>query len=381
MSSINKPVSRRDFLKLAGLGLGALALRPLGSRLAIPASAPRYALADFPAGTLLGRNCAADTNMSGGMIFLMERPDLQGNIKRNVYGDEVFPWVKEIIADNLYYTNSPNSEHWVDVNEGYIQARYLQPCRNLPNIPLTALPAGSAGFWAEVTVPYVDLILDNPKPVSGWMRDHVTYGLTPRLYYSQVMWIDQVRTSDSGKIQYHVNERYGNPGDLFWAEGAAFRPLTQDDVSTIHPDVDFAVKSIVVNTTYQTLSCQENGREGYFCRVSTGLPGSQTPIGPEQAIWRKLISVRMTASTTGASYDLPGMSWVSFFNGSGVAIHAATSHNDFGAPRSHGCVNCHPEDAKWVFRWSQPQVPLEPGDVKWSDWKTGSTHVSVEETL
>ncbi|HEY5271477.1 MAG TPA: twin-arginine translocation signal domain-containing protein [Anaerolineales bacterium] len=34
MTSSNRTVSRRDFLKLAGLGLGAMALRSLTSRLA-----------------------------------------------------------------------------------------------------------------------------------------------------------------------------------------------------------------------------------------------------------------------------------------------------------------------------------------------------------
>ncbi len=183
-----------------------------------------------------------------------------------------------------------------------------------------------------------------------------------------------------GLIQYHVNERYGNPGDLFWADGAAFRPLTQDDISPINPEVDPATKKVIVNLNYQTLSCMEGDREVYFCRVSTGMQEGSTPIG-EHAVWRKLISVRMSANTTGASYDLPGMSWTTFFVGDGVAIHAATSHNDFGTVRSHGCVNCRPEDAKWVFRWSQPTVPLEPGDLTWQDWKSGSTHVFVVETF
>ena len=134
----------------------------------------------------------------------------------------------------------------------------------------------------------------------------------PRLYYSQVMWMDQVRTSDSGAIQYHVNERYGNPGDLFWADGAAFRPLTQEDVSPINPDVDPATKKMIVNLNYQTLSCMEGDKEVYFCRVSTGMQGDSTPVG-EHAVYWKLISVRMTATATGASYDLPGMSWTTFF--------------------------------------------------------------------
>lgn len=371
--------SRREFLKLAGIGMGALAMGPLTSHWNGSSAAMRLTLADFPKADLLGRNCTSDTSLHwGGTVPILTCPNVTSNKVRDAHRDEVFAWLREVSAETINL-NNPN-QRWVETPEGYIWAPYLQPCHNVPNTPLTALPSGAKGFWAEVTVPYVDLILDNPAPVSGWMRDHVAYNLQARLYYSQVMWMDQVRTSDSGTIQYHVNERYGNPGDLFWAEGAAFRPLTQEDVSPINPDVDPATKKVVVNLNYQTLSCMEGDQEVYFCRVSTGIEAGSTPLG-EHAVWRKLISVRMSANTTGASYDLPGMSWTTFFVGDGVAIHAATSHNDFGAVRSHGCVNCSPEDAKWVFRWSLPNVPLEPGDVTWQNWQSGSTHVFVVDTF
>jgi lipoprotein-anchoring transpeptidase ErfK/SrfK len=371
--------SRREFLKLAGISMGALALSPLNNRGNIPVTAPALTLADFPKADLLGRNCTTDTSLEwGGTIPIMMQPDVSSKKVRDAHADEVFAWKREVSADNINL-NNPN-QRWVETPEGYIWSPYLQPCKNLPNTPLTVLPSGANGFWAEVTVPYVDLILDNPAPVSGWMRDHVAYNRPARLYYSQVMWMDQVRTSDSGTIQYHVNERYGNPGDLFWADGAAFRPLTQEDVSPINPDVDPATKKVVVNLNYQSLSCMEGDKEVYFCRVSTGMQGDSTPLGEHSVFW-KLISVRMTATATGASYDLPGMSWTTFFAQNGVAIHAATSHNDFGAVRSHGCVNCRPEDAKWVFRWSQPSVPLEPGQVTWQNWQTGSTHVFVVDSF
>jgi lipoprotein-anchoring transpeptidase ErfK/SrfK len=371
--------SRREFLKLAGISMGALALSPLNNRGNIPVTAPAHTLADFPKADLLGRNCTTDTSLEwGGTIPIMMQPDVSSKKVRDAHADEVFAWKREVSADNINL-NNPN-QRWVETPEGYIWSPYLQPCKNLPNTPLTVLPSGANGFWAEVSVPYVDLILDNPAPVSGWMRDHVAYNRPARLYYSQVMWMDQVRTSDSATIQYHVNERYGNPGDLFWADGAAFRPLTQEDVSPINPDVDPATKKVVVNLNYQSLSCMEGDKEVYFCRVSTGMQGDSTPLGEHSVFW-KLISVRMTATATGASYDLPGMSWTTFFAQNGVAIHAATSHNDFGAVRSHGCVNCRPEDAKWVFRWSQPSVPLEPGQVTWQNWQTGSTHVFVVDSF
>lgn len=378
MSSSRQPLSRRDFLKLAGLGMSSLLIPRLNFHLNSLAIPNNLGLPEFPKGDLLGRNCTADTSLQwGGTVPIYSRPDVGSSKVRDAHRDEVFPWLHELSGETIDYA-IPN-QRWVETPEGYIRANTLQPCRNQPNTPMTAVPGGKSGFWAEVTVPYVDLILDNPAPVSGWMRDHVTYGLTARLYYSQVMWIDNIRT-ESGVIQYHVNERYGNPGDLFWADGAAFRPLTEDDVSPINPDVDPATKKVVVNLNYQTLSCMEGNNEVYFCRVSTGMQEGSTPLG-EHAVWRKLISVRMSANTTGASYDLPGMSWTTFFVGDGVAVHAATSHNDFGTVRSHGCVNCMPDDAKWIFRWSLPVVPLEPGDVTWQDWKSGSTHVFVVDTL
>ncbi len=372
-------LSRREFLKLASLSMGAIALSPLPNRWNPQTSATDLTLADFPKADALGRNCTSDTSLQwGGTVPIMTNPNDRSSKVRNAHRDEVFVWQREVSSDNvdIYLPN----QRWVETPEGYIWSPYLQPCKNIPNTPLTELPTGTKGFWAEVTVPYVDLILDNPAPVSGWMRDHVAYNLQARLYYSQVMWIDQVRASGSGAVQYHVNERYGNPGDLFWADGAAFRPLTAEDVSPINPDVDPTTKKVVVNLNYQSLSCMEGDKEVYFCRVSTGMQGDSTPLG-EHSIYWKLISVRMTANATGASYDLPGMSWTTFFAQNGVAIHAATSHNDFGTVRSHGCVNCSPEDAKWVFRWSQPSVPLEPGQVTWQNWQTGSTHVFVVDTF
>jgi lipoprotein-anchoring transpeptidase ErfK/SrfK len=377
MTHSNKSISRRDFLKAAGISLGALV---------IPSRAwnrfefqPVSSLPEFPPSEIIGRNCSADTNLSGGKIEMKVRPDVNSGTIRDVYRDEVFAWIKEVSAESISY--DVPSQRWVETPEGYLRSRYIQPCRNLPNIPLTALPQGQAGFWGEVTVPYVDLInyYDATPTRKGWLFDLASYNLQPRLYYQQVTWIDEIKPGNSGTILYRVNERYGNPGDLFWADGAAFRPLTEEDISPISPDVDANTKKIVVNLVYQTLSCFEGDREVYFCRVSTGQEEGSTPYG-EHPIWRKMISTRMAANTV-ASYELPAIPWTVLFVGTGVAIHGATSHNDFGWPRSHGCVNCRPEDAKWIFRWTMPEVALEPGLIDWSDWRVGSTHVFVEDTI
>jgi lipoprotein-anchoring transpeptidase ErfK/SrfK len=60
----------------------------------------------------------------------------------------------------------------------------------------------------------------------------------------------------------------------------------------------------------------------------------------------------------GDDFDLPGVPFDSYFWGS-VAIHGTYWHNDYGRPRSHGCVNVPSEAAKWIFRWTTPVVPYE----------------------
>ena len=87
----------------------------------------------------------------------------------------------------------------------------------------------------------------------------------------------------------------------------------------------------------------------------------------------------MSGGTTGGGYDLPGIGWTTLFVGSGVAIHSTFWHNNFGGElMSHGCVNARPEDAKWVFRWTLPVVPNDPGDVT-VEGMNNSTTVEVVE--
>ena len=316
------------------------------------------------------------------------RPDHNAPTASKIPYDTVLPWLREV--DALTPDLNRINQRWVETPNGYVYGADFQPCRNLPNQAMQALPSGQQGFWGEVTVPYVDLVLTNPPARSPGVIAQLAQGVQPRLYYSQVIWIDQVQTSQSGAIQYRFNEDGGRPpgvtggsyGDLFWLDGAAIRPLTSDDVSPIDSDVDPATKRIEVNLTYQTLSCLEGTNEVYFCRVSTGEAPGDTPVGDGYAISRKALSIHMSGGNRNTGYDGPAISWTTLFISSlGDAIHAATWHNDFGSPRSHGCVNCSPEDAKWIFRWTLPTVSLEESDITWKDSLKGSTHVTVKVQL
>jgi lipoprotein-anchoring transpeptidase ErfK/SrfK len=48
--------------------------------------------------------------------------------------------------------------------------------------------------------------------------------------------------------------------------------------------------------------------------------------------------------------------WVLYITESGISFHGTYWHNDFGRPRSHGCINLTPQAAKWLYRWTMPVV-------------------------
>jgi lipoprotein-anchoring transpeptidase ErfK/SrfK len=353
---------RRDFLKLSALGLGALAFRPLANA----------ELPEFQQSEKLGR-------VTVGKVDIYMRPDANSQVVGALYEDNLVQWLRESIG------NMPGriNQRWVETSYGFVWGGNIQPVYNQPNAPVNALSSTSLGqgMWVEVTVPYVDLILENPPSRAPWLQYRESIGLPVRFIYSQIVWVDQIRVESDGSAWYRLNERFGS-GDLFWGPAEAFRPLTLDEISPINPEAED--KRIVVNIDYQTLSCFEGKTEIHFARISSGalydawgnpVDVWATPVG-EFPIWRKAISLPLSGGSASAGWSLPAVGWVSLFVGTGVAIHSTYWHNNYGEPSSRGCVNASPEDAKWVFRWSQPIVSIDPGDVTVD--MPGGTRVSVE---
>jgi lipoprotein-anchoring transpeptidase ErfK/SrfK len=365
------PLSRRSFLKLAGLTAGGLALRPFNQFRQLPA---RQEKPSFPASERLGRVFTYTK------VDVKARPDYTSETVATLYDDTVVPWVHEVSGSHPHRFR----QRWVETDQGYIWSSDLQPVRNLPNQPVKDLPTTSigSGMWVEVTIPYVDLVLDNPPARAPWLKYLVEINRPARLYYSQIIWADQIKTDEQGQVWYRLSEQFGY-GDIFWGMAEAFRPITAEEIAPINPDVTDKRVQVNVFDQFQTLSCFEGKSEVYYAIVAAGrkadpdgniLEHSSTPQG-KHYIWRKQISTHMSGGTTGGGYDLPGIGWTTLFSGTGVALHSTFWHNNFGGElMSHGCVNLRPEDAKWVFRWTSPNVPYDPGDVTIS----GMTATPVE---
>ena len=376
-------ISRRDFLKMIGGTAMTAVFRPLNKiNLGLPQ--------EFPVSDHLGR-------ITEQMNYRTEpRIDAYTLLKKQAMADDVVIINREVVAASPDF-NFPNIQRWFETPDGFLFAGHVQPVKNNPNEPLKKLPDNVPGFWGEITMPYADLTIDNPPARAPWLNDVIARGGVPRLYYSQIVWIDQIKVGDSNQILYRFEENGGRPadatggsyGDIFWIDAKAIRPLTPDDVSPIHPDVDPSIKKIIVDTTrnVNTLTCLEGDQEVYFCRCSPGakfnsdgnLVDNWTTAPGEYITQWKTVSIHMSGGASGAGYDTPAVSWANFFDSQhGMAIHAAFWHNLFGEQVSHGCVNVTPEDAKWIFRWTSPKVSLDGADVRKI---TDGTHVIIKERI
>jgi hypothetical protein len=121
-------------------------------------------------------------------------------------------------------------------------------------------------------------------------------------------------------------------------------------------------KWIDVNITKQVLVAYEGTKAVYATLVSSGEAGlgdPETSKSTKRGIFRihtKYISITMDSDVIGEEFELRDVPYVQYFE-NGFALHGSYWHDVFGQPKSHGCVNLAPEDARRLFWWSEPQVP------------------------
>lgn len=115
-------------------------------------------------------------------------------------------------------------------------------------------------------------------------------------------------------------------------------------------------KWVHIDLTRQTLVAYEGDVPVYATLVSSGKEGHTTPSGLYR-IQRKYLSKTMRAvDPKEGLYHIEDIPWTMYYYGA-YAVHGAYWHDVFGEVRSHGCTNVAPADARWIYHWSDPQVP------------------------
>ncbi|MBP7691735.1 MAG: L,D-transpeptidase [Anaerolineales bacterium] len=345
--------SRRSFLKLAGaapLILGAAAVRP-------PAAEAQAALPQGPE-VWLGR-----VAWPWG-VNVLRRPRPEGALVRTVMPEELVVIRREIVGVGMM----PHNHVWYELDDGYVYSSYVQPARNWPQPPAASVPA--EGQWAEVYVPFVD----------GRSLPAADAPVLYRFYYSAVYRVTEAVSAADGSRWYRVGtEIIPN----MYAPAEAFRFIAPEELAPLSPEV--ADKRLLVNLSRQTITAFEGQAEVFRARISSGAQffgaDGRTLVGGtglgRRYIWQKRVSRQMQGGTVESGWDLPGVAWVAYFASNGEALHSTYWHNDFGRPKSRGCINLRPADAQWLFRWTAPTVAYNPGDII-VDWDHRGTLVDIQ---
>ena len=143
-------------------------------------------------------------------------------------------------------------------------------------------------------------------------------------------------------------------GDAEWIRAADVRVF---EPAPPPPLLAKGERWIDVDLDHQILVAFEGDLPVYATMVSTGGKETPTETGVYR-MWVKESEADMKGLNGEDPYSVATVPWTQFFSPEkGLALHTAYWHDQFGVRRSHGCVNLAPRDARWLYFWSDPQVP------------------------
>ena len=320
-------LSRRDFLKLSGFGLMGMVLPNL----------PLKFLQQDDFDNLQGR-------VIDRTIWEYDEPDFKAKRLNLYWHDLILPITNTTVSED----ETAYNRVWYQVAEGgYIYSGSVQPVRTILNEPQTISRRGALG---EVSVPYTEARLEADRNAD------VVY----RLYYESTHWIEaSVSNEADGSMWYSLRDDKNKMS--YYVPVQHIRILTAEELAPLSPHVSGRDKRVEVRLDDQLLMAHESGELVFAARVSTGGKRQSgkytTPTGEFITYHKRATRHMATGDIASSGFDLPGVPWVLYITEGGISLHGTYWHNDYGRPRSHGCINLTPQAAKWLFRWTTPAVP------------------------
>jgi hypothetical protein len=322
---LNPQITRREFLKLIRSGSLAFVLKDLQLDRALAAPA------------------VTQGRMTQSGLPLYDAPTFNANKILHFNADQVVDITA--VEERGEYGNPFNGVWYQVNNEGYIYSGWVQPVQTNYQKPIFEIP--SAGQVGEITVPWSDT---KEAPYVYAERGY-------RVYYGSTHWVKRVVvTREEKSIWYEIYDF--EVEKKLYVPAHAMRLIPNDELTLLSPNVPDDEKHILIDLSMQLVTAFEGEQLVFSQRCSSGAQGTETPRG-EFRTYHKGPSVHMTNQGDALEniYNLPGVPWCTFFTGIGNALHGAYWHNDYGRPRSHGCVNLPSDAAKFLYRWTSPNVP------------------------
>lgn len=317
-------LSRRDFLKLGGYGLMGMLLPNIS----------HTQQDDFS--NLQGR-------VIDRIVWSYEAPDFKSTRRKLYWRDLVIPIRNTTLSED----ESAHNRIWYEGEDGsYLYSGSIQPVRTLLNQPQQVSLRGALG---EVSVPFTDARTE-ADPAS-----EVVY----RLYYETVHWVkaSAIHPWDGSKWYCLLDDKLEQ---YYYVPAEHIRLIPDPELAPLSPEVDNRQKRVEVRLNDQLVLAYEKEILVFATRASTGgrlRSGTYTTPSGDFITFHKRPTRHMAAGDIASSgFDLPGVPWVLYITQSGISFHGTYWHNDFGRPRSHGCINLTPQAAKWLYRWTTPTV-------------------------
>ena len=280
------------------------------------------------------------------MVWSYDAPNFKAKRKKIYWHDLIVPIQNSTIGED----ESAYNRIWYEAAEGgYIYSGGVQPVRTILNTPQTISPKGTLG---EISVPYTDA-LEALTPNAKFIY---------RLYYETVHWVtaSAVNKADGSAWYALLDDKFKTS---YYVRAEHVRLITTEELTPLSPDIPNADKRIEVRLNDQMVMAYEKDNLVFAARVSTGArlnPRKYTTPDGEFITFHKRPTRHMaTGDIASNGFDLPGVPWVLYLTEKGISFHGTYWHNDYGRPRSHGCINMTPQAAKWLFRWTMPFVPFE----------------------
>ncbi len=321
-----KSLSRRDFLKLSAAGA-------LG-----------FILAEIGAGRALAAPPTSQGRITWSGVPLLSEPFFKAKEIKKFGIDVTVNIIAEVEGDEGY--GNPFNKIWYQIEDGYAYSGWIQPVETKYQKPVYEIrPPRQLG---EICVPVcVTRLEPSIRASKGY-----------RLYYGSAHWATRVAVNREEKsVWYEIYDKQLQTS--FYVPSHSMRLIPDEELTPLSPEVPNAEKLIHVDLATQMTTAFEGETLVFSARCSSGAKGTRTPKG-EFFTYHKGPSIHMTnQDEEGVKdyYRLPGVPWTSFFTSEGNAFHGTYWHNDYGRPRSHGCVNLKSEDAKRLYRWCLPAVP------------------------
>ncbi len=168
--------------------------------------------------------------------------------------------------------------------------------------------------------------------------------LSPR---SVVPLVGEEKNSEGTVVGYNIAEgEFIATADLRKVELVEPPPLTGE-----------SERWFDVNLDTQILVAYEGVTPVYTTLVSSGTRKNPTETGIFR-IWIKFSETSMSGRMGESdAYSVSTVPWTQFYEND-FALHTSYWHDHFGQKRSHGCVNLSPRDSRFLYFWSEPEVPI-----------------------